>query len=175
MNPTSLPRRTDRCSGCPLEGTSKKSKHVPTEVIRVLEDSRDIDVLFVGEAPGAEEEARCRPFIGKSGKFVRTYIEKYAKTNYAIANCCRCRPTDSKGGNRPPTPEERNHCVKYLWEDIQRLKPKKIVALGGVAAGAFIDGFRSVAAIRGQEIPIRTPLGFRSTLFPTYHPAARDV
>lgn len=92
-----------------------------------------------------------------------------------------CRPVDSEGHNRQPTPEERAHCIKYTIEQIDQLKPKKIVALGGVSAGAFLDRFRSVASIRGQEIPIKVKSKqskdgwFHTKLCPTYHPAARDL
>lgn len=174
MSTKFLERRTDYCKGCPLEGTPNRSKHIPTEIVK-LTDEPGIEVLFIGEAPGENEAVECRPFIGKSGKYVRNVINKYANANYAIGNAARCRPTDEDGNNRAPTPEERAHCIRYTLDHIHKLKPKKIVCLGGVATGAFIDGFRSVASIRGQEIAWKSPKGFETVILPTYHPAARDM
>lgn len=177
-----MPRHSRYCVGCPLESARIRSKNVPTELFHVKgAESDNIDVLFLGEAPGEQEDAEGRPFVGKSGKLVKSYIDKYANANYAVGNVVRCRPVDAEGHNRQPTPEERAHCIKYTIEQIDQLKPKKIVALGGVSAGAFLDRFRSVASIRGQEIPIKVKSKqskdgwFHTKLCPTYHPAARDL
>jgi uracil-DNA glycosylase family 4 len=177
-----LPRRTNYCKGCPFEHTPEKQKHVPTQVLNTtcknieeLEE-KGVDVFFLGEAPGQAEAEDGTPLAGKNGNDLRAKIAQRAGSNsYAIGNVTRCRPLDDEGNQRFPTPEERARCFKYTLDEIHKFKPKRIVTLGGGATGAFMDGFPSMAAIRGQALPWESQKGFKSTLYPTYHPAVTDI
>lgn len=172
-----LERRTDKCKGCPLfKDRRHKCTHIPTEV-HIQKKGQPIKALFLGEAPGEEEDAQCRNFIGRSGTLFRKILKQYIKEdeNYAIMNVVRCRPVSSVDGrfeNRQPSREERRSCLGYTLRDLKKLKPEIVVAMGGQAAGAFIDKFKSVADIRGTVVKVENPLeGYKFDLLPTYHPA----
>ena len=123
------------------------------------------DWLFVGEGPGAEEDAKGEPFVGQAGKLLDNMLAaiglKRANKVY-IANIVKCRPP----GNRNPEPEEAQACESYLKRQIALIQPKLIVALGKVAAQNMLGTDATIASLRGQlhhyqEIP----------LIVTYHPA----
>lgn len=108
------------CRKCALaEGRSK--------IVVSRESGLDARVLFVGEAPGAEEDARGLPFVGRSGKLLDQWIEAMGLADdFAITNICRCRPPD----NRTPTRAERDACGPHLARLIAERGPRVIVALG---------------------------------------------
>lgn len=173
-----LQRRTNHCRGCPLYKTKGvQTCHVPTELV-IHDPKKPVTKIFVGEAPGEDEDAQGRPFVGRTGSLFRKVAFKIQeamdkKENFAIANMVRCRPSDKDGKNRQPTNDERNHCKQYLIEDINRIKPDLVVGMGGIAVGGFIDGFRSVASIRGVPQRVKNDIdGYDIKLFPTYHPSA---
>jgi uracil-DNA glycosylase len=123
------------------------------------------DWLFVGEAPGAEEDARGEPFVGQAGRLLDSMLAALgmnrAKAVY-IANMLKCRPP----GNRAPTPLEVDACKPYLDRQIALIQPKLIVALGKSAATSLLRAEASIASLRGrvhryQGIP----------MIVTYHPA----
>jgi uracil-DNA glycosylase len=130
----------------------------------------DADLMFVGEAPGADEDAQGEPFVGRAGQLLTKIIKAmgFAREEVYIANVLKCRP-DTPGssyGNRPPTPTEMQTCRPYLMEQIDIIQPKVIVALGAVA----------VEGLRGSRTPMRELRGrwdsFNGTpLMVTYHPA----
>jgi len=130
----------------------------------------DADVMFVGEAPGADEDAQGEPFVGKAGQLLTKIIKAmgFAREEVYIANILKCRP-DTPGaayGNRPPTPREMETCKPYLMEQIDIIQPKVIVALGATA----------VEGLLGSRIPMHQVRGkwnqFNGTpLMVTYHPA----
>jgi len=130
----------------------------------------DADLMFVGEAPGADEDAQGEPFVGRAGQLLTRIIKAmgFAREEVYIANVLKCRP-DTPGssyGNRPPTPREMQTCRPYLMEQIDIIQPKVIVALGAVA----------VEGLLGTRAPMRELRGrwnsFNSTpLMVTYHPA----
>jgi uracil-DNA glycosylase family 4 len=98
--------------------------------------------MFVGEGGGREEEKRGIPFIGASGELLRNTINcisKNHKFNYIISNVVKGRPKDEDGNNRQPTPVEIRHCSKFLEQEIERYKPKIIVALGATAYRHMVD------------------------------------
>ena len=173
-----LPRRHDYCNKhCPLFSTKVACRHVPTEVVQRNADG-GIDLAFVAEAPGADEDQIGRPLIGRSGQLLRKILKALGDTGigYSFSNICRCRPTtlvDNRLKDRPPTPAERTACLPYLWEDLRQLKPKQVVALGATAISAFIPRFKSVAETHGREVTARVQ-GFAEPfkILPTYHPAA---
>lgn len=121
--------------------------------------------LFVGEGPGAEEDAKGEPFVGQAGKLLDNMLAAIGLKrgqNVYIANVVRCRPP----GNRNPAPEEAASCEPYLTRQIELIRPKLIVALGKVAVQNLLATDASIASLRGkvhqyQGIP----------LLVTYHPA----
>ncbi len=121
--------------------------------------------LFVGEGPGAEEDARGEPFVGQAGKLLDNMLAamglKRGEDVY-IGNIVKCRPP----GNRNPEPSEAHQCEPYLHRQIELIRPKLIVALGKVAALNLLNTDASIASLRGKVHSFRgTPL------IVTYHPA----
>ena len=94
------------------------------------------NIVFLGEAPGAEEERTGRPFVGASGTLLRTMIFQAGISGYHILNRLKCRPPD----NRPPEPEELLNCQPFLEEQLQVIKPRVVIALGRYAQAMFIEG-----------------------------------
>lgn len=121
--------------------------------------------LFVGEGPGAEEDARGEPFVGQAGKLLDSMlaaIRLKRGENVYIANIVKCRPP----GNRTPEPGEAQACEPYLARQIELIAPKLIVALGKVAAQNLLGAEATIASMRGKLHRYRgTPL------IVTYHPA----
>src|SRR4051812_1396771 len=129
------------------------------------------ELMFVGEAPGADEDAQGEPFIGKAGQLLTKIIEVMGlrRDSVYIANILKCRP-DTPGqafGNRKPTPQEMQTCIPFLHEQIDLIKPRVLVALGGTAVEGLLTGTDIVMGkTRGQWHLYRgTPL------MPTFHPA----
>lgn len=124
------------------------------------------EVLFVGEGPGANEDAQGQPFVGRSGQLLDHYLEAVdlsRSTNVYIANIVKCRPPQ----NRDPLPEESAACLPWLRQQFQLLHPKIIVCLGRIAAQQLIDPGFSVSRDHGKFFDKH------GTLFmATYHPAA---
>ena len=123
------------------------------------------DWLFIGEAPGAEEDAVGEPFVGQSGKLLDNMLKSIRLkrgVNVYITNVVKCRPP----GNRDPRSEEVTACEPYLAKQIALIKPKLIVALGKVAADHLLHTDHSIASLRGKIHDCEgTPLVV------TYHPA----
>ncbi len=123
------------------------------------------DWLFVGEGPGADEDALGEPFVGQAGKLLDNMlmaIKLKRGENVYIANIVKCRPP----GNRTPEADEIAACMPYLQRQIELLKPKLIVALGKVASNAMVGKDVTLASLRGK------PHDYRGIpLIATYHPA----
>ena len=130
----------------------------------------DAQLMFVGEAPGADEDEQGEPFVGRAGQLLTKIIEATGlkRSDVYIANILKCRP-DTPGqsaGNRPPTPEERATCIPYLQEQIDLIRPQAIVALGATAVEGLLGKTLGITKLRGNWQTYRgTPL------MPTYHPA----
>lgn len=123
------------------------------------------DWLFIGEGPGADEDAQGEPFVGQAGKLLDNMLAAIALkrgTNVYIANIVKCRPP----GNRNPLPEEAQACSGYLQRQIELIQPKLIIALGKVAAVNLLGRDASIASLRGK---VHTHRGI--PLIVTYHPA----
>jgi DNA polymerase len=123
------------------------------------------DWLFVGEGPGADEDAQGEPFVGQAGRLLDNMlaaINLKRGANVYIANIVKCRPP----GNRNPQPEEAQACAPYLQRQIELIRPKLIVALGKVAAVNLLGRDASIASLRGQVHAYRG-----IPLIVTYHPA----
>jgi DNA polymerase len=128
------------------------------------------DLMFVGEAPGADEDRLGEPFVGAAGQTLTKIITAMGRTrqNVYIANILKCRP-DNPGqgsGNRKPTPKEMQTCVPFLQEQIAIIRPKVIVALGATAMEGLLGATAGITKLRGRW---HTWRGI--PLMPTYHPA----
>lgn len=130
----------------------------------------DAQLMFIGEAPGADEDVQGEPFVGRAGELLTKIIQAMglARDSVYIANILKCRP-DTPGqsaGNRKPTPEEMQTCIPYLHEQIDLIGPKVIVALGATAVDGLLGKTVGITKLRGNW---RTYRGI--PLMPTYHPA----
>jgi len=105
-------------------------------------------ILFVGEAPGADEDAQGRPFVGRAGRLLDKVIEACGlkRSDVFIANILKCRPPE----NRDPRPEEIISCLPYLQRQIEIIDPEIIVALGAHAARTLLNTNKAIGQIRGQ-------------------------
>jgi DNA polymerase len=146
-----------QCRNCPLCG--KRTHTVPGEG-----NAESPDIMFVGEGPGADEDAQGRPFVGKAGKLLDKMIEAmgYRRKEVYIANVVKCRPPE----NRKPQREEMDMCLPYLREQIRLIQPKVIVGLGGTAMEGLLGKPIAITRLRGiwQEYQ-----GIK--LMPTFHPS----
>jgi uracil-DNA glycosylase family 4 len=127
-------------------------------------------LMFIGEAPGADEDLQGEPFVGKAGQLLTKIIQTMglSRGSVYIANILKCRP-DTPGqaaGNRKPTPEEMQTCIPYLQEQIDLIGPRVIIALGATAVEGLLGKTIGITKLRGQW---RTYRGI--PLMPTYHPA----
>ncbi len=145
------------CNACPLSST--RTQAVPGV------GAERADWLFVGEAPGADEDAQGEPFVGQAGKLLDAMLAAIGLKrgdNVYIANVLKCRPP----GNRNPAAEEVMRCEPYLLRQVELIQPKLIVALGKFAAQTLLAQDAPIAKLRGsvhryQGIPMVV----------TYHPA----
>jgi DNA polymerase len=151
------------CVKCPHLAASRKNV-----VFGV--GSIDAQLMFVGEAPGADEDAQGEPFVGAAGQLLTKIIQAtgLSRADVYIANILKCRP-DTPGqsyGNRKPTPEEMATCIPYLHEQIDLIQPKVIVALGATAVEGLLGKTLGITKLRGNWQTYRgTPL------MPTFHPS----
>src|SRR5688572_24198615 len=122
------------------------------------------DLMFVGEAPGADEDVQGEPFVGRAGQLLTKIIEAIGmkREDVYIANVIKCRPP----GNRNPEPDEVEQCEPFLFRQIDTIKPKVIVALGKFAAQSLLRTTDPITRMRGREYKYRDAI-----LMPTYHPA----
>ena len=145
------------CVACPLGTTRNKFVYGV--------GNTNADLMFVGEGPGAEEDRRGEPFVGRAGQLLDKILAamQLSRDEVYIANVVKCRPPN----NRDPLPEEMNTCMPYLREQIRLIKPKILCALGRIAGQALLNTSTPLGKLRGQwhqfeGIP----------LLVTYHPAA---
>jgi DNA polymerase len=122
------------------------------------------DLMFVGEAPGADEDVQGEPFVGRAGQLLTKIIEaiELRREDVYIANVIKCRPP----GNRNPEPDEVEQCEPFLFRQIDTIKPRVIVALGKFAAQSLLRTADPITRLRGREYKYRDAI-----LIPTYHPA----
>jgi uracil-DNA glycosylase len=158
-----LRQRASVCLKCPHLAKSRKN---------VVFGVGDIhaQLMFVGEAPGADEDAQGEPFVGAAGQLLTRIIKTMglSRETVYIANILKCRP-DTPGqsaGNRKPTGDEMKTCLPYLLEQIDLIRPKVLVALGATAIEGLLGAGGGIGKLRGKfqtfhDIP----------LMPTFHPA----
>jgi uracil-DNA glycosylase len=145
------------CKACPLHRTRRQA--VPGV------GDEHADWLFVGEGPGADEDARGEPFVGQAGKLLDNMLAAIALRrgeNVYIANVVKCRPP----GNRNPEASEARACEPFLARQIELIAPKLIVALGKVAANNLLQAEATIGSLRGKVHDCRG-----IPLIVTYHPA----
>jgi uracil-DNA glycosylase family 4 len=126
-------------------------------------------LMFVGEAPGADEDRLGRPFVGRSGQLLDKMIVAMGlrREDVYIANVLKTRPPD----NATPTSEEARLCAPYLFEQIRVIAPEAIVTLGLPAVRTLLDTQESMGRLRGTWATFRSPDGRLVPVMPTYHPA----
>lgn len=130
------------------------------------EGNPNAKVMFIGEAPGKEEDLQGRPFVGAAGKLLRQtlrVVEIPLKKVY-IANILKCRPP----GNRDPRPEEIIACIPYLKKQIQIIKPAIICTLGKFSTQNLLATLQGITHLRGKSFTMNDG----KIIIPTYHPAA---
>jgi uracil-DNA glycosylase len=157
LDGTALKAEVAGCTACPLHAQRTQT------VFGVGDEAADW--LFVGEGPGAEEDARGEPFVGQAGKLLDNMLAAIGLQrgrNVYIANVVKCRPP----GNRNPEPPEAAACEPYLARQVALIRPKLVIALGRVAAVNLLARDATIASLRGRlhdygGIP----------LVVTYHPA----
>jgi len=158
-----LNSRVASCIKCPNLASTRKTTVFGVGDIHAR-------LMFVGEAPGAEEDEQGEPFVGKAGQLLNKIIQTMGLTRQKvyIANILKCRP-DTPGqaaGNRKPTAPEMATCIPYLHEQIDLIQPAVLVALGGTAVEGLLGATVGITKLRGNW---QTYRGI--PLMPTYHPA----
>jgi uracil-DNA glycosylase family 4 len=150
------------CCKCGLG--SSRTNAVPGE------GSPDARIMFIGEAPGADEDAQGRPFVGRAGQLLDKIIEACGlkRSDVFIANILKCRPPD----NRDPRAEEIISCLPYLQRQIEIIEPEVIVALGAHAAKTLLNTTKSIGQLRGHFHEYYPGIGRPPIkLMATYHTA----
>jgi uracil-DNA glycosylase family 4 len=129
----------------------------------------DADLMFVGEAPGANEDKQGLPFVGSAGKLLEKLLGEIglARADVFIANVLKCRPP----GNRDPHPTEIEACQDYLWRQIDLIQPRVLCTLGNFSTKLLRGDPTGITRLHGSaEVRIIGPRAVR--LYPIYHPAA---
>ncbi|MBN1869572.1 MAG: uracil-DNA glycosylase [Candidatus Omnitrophica bacterium] len=152
------------CTRCPLHKT--RTNTVPGE------GDLNADIMFVGEAPGRNEDLQGKPFVGRAGEVFDRLLDSIGLTRAQIylCNILKCRPPD----NRNPLPSEIRACVGSLDIQIKIVNPKIIGALGNFATTYLFEKFRmapaKISAVAGRVIEVETPFGPKK-IAPVFHPA----
>jgi DNA polymerase len=149
-------------------GDCRRCKLAPTRTNIVFgEGSPKAELMFVGEGPGADEDATGRPFVGRAGQLLTKMIEAIdlKREDVYIANVVKSRPP----GNRAPEVDEVKACIPFLFRQIEAIRPKLIVALGNPAMQALLDTKIGITKMRGQLQDYPRVSGIK--VLPTFHPA----
>lgn len=150
------------CDGCSLRSTWGS---ITTPKMAVSGNTRNPDILVIGEGPGAEEDAQGKAMVGPSGQLLREHLPKHIIDRCAFVNVVRCRPPS----NRTPTPSEAHSCSIYLNADIERLPIKYILGVGAVPLKQFASALQ-ILEIHGLKFPVQ--VGNKQLwYFPVIHPS----
>ena len=152
-----LAREVSGCQKCGLAATRTQTVFA--------RGNPDAQLCFVGEAPGADEDAQGLPFVGRAGQLLDRMIAAMGlspETDVYVCNILKCRPPE----NRRPEPAEMAACFPYLHEQLALVRPRAIVALGNTAVGALLETKLGITKVRGQWKLYRGIL-----VMPTYHPS----
>lgn len=157
-----IAQQAAKCRSCGLGET--RTNPVPGE------GNPNARIVFVGEAPGADEDAQGRPFVGRAGKLLTKIINAMglARKDVFICNILKCRPP----GNRDPKPDEIKECIGFLHKQLEIIAPEIIVALGAHAAKTLLKTKKPIGQLRGIFHDYYTSEDAEPIkLMPTYHPA----
>jgi uracil-DNA glycosylase family 4 len=156
-----LYKEVQRCEKCPLHETRTK--------VVFGAGNADADLMFVGEAPGAEEDRQGLPFVGRAGQLLNQMLEEIglSREEVFIANVLKNRPP----GNRDPQPQEIEACEPWLWRQVQLIEPRVVCTLGNFSTKLLTGSPTGITKVRGT--PQVRELGGRIVyLLPLFHPAA---
>lgn len=154
-------KEVQRCEKCPLHETRTK--------VVFGAGNADADLMFVGEAPGAEEDRQGLPFVGRAGQLLNQLLEEIglSREEVFIANVLKNRPP----GNRDPLPPEIGACEPWLWRQVQLIEPRVVCTLGNFSTKLLSGSQTGITKVRGT--PQVHELGGRMVyLLPLFHPAA---
>jgi uracil-DNA glycosylase len=149
------------CVRCPL--------HQSRTTVVFGAGNADADLMFVGEAPGANEDRQGLPFVGQAGKLLDKLLAEIGleRADVFVANVLKCRPPD----NRDPQPREIETCEDYLWRQVDLIEPTVICTLGNFATKLLRGDITGISRLHGQAE--ERVIGSRTVrLYPLYHPAA---
>lgn len=151
----------DKCMKCTNCELSKKRNNVVFG-----EGAPNADIMFIGEAPGFDEDRQGRPFVGRAGQLLTKALKSLdleRERDYYICNICKCRPEN----NRTPFEDEANACIGYLRNQVALVKPKIIVCLGATSMKYILGSQWRITRDRGKWIKRKS-----CYIMPTFHPAA---
>ncbi len=154
-------KEVSKCTKCALHETRTKAVFGA--------GNADADLMFVGEAPGAEEDRQGLPFVGRAGQLLNQLLEEIglSREDVFICNVLKSRPPD----NRDPLPGEIAACEPYLWEQVRLIEPRVVCTLGNFATKLLTGSPTGITRVRG--VPQTHTLGVRTVyLLPLFHPAA---
>lgn len=159
------------CRKCPLGKTRIKFVFGVGNVYSKL--------VFVGEAPGYDEDHKGEPFVGRAGQLLNKIIEamNLKREDVYIANITKCHPMidptnpEKRGNDRPPTREEMAECMPYLEKQLEIIRPEVICALGKTAAQGLLNTEETIGNLRGRVLDLKIG-SLDIKIVPTYHPAA---
>ncbi len=157
----SLYKAVSKCTKCPLHETRTKAVFGA--------GNADADLMFVGEAPGAEEDKQGLPFVGRAGQLLNQMLEEIglSREDVFICNVLKSRPPN----NRDPMPEEIAACEPYLWDQVRLIEPRVVCTLGNFATKLLTGSPTGITRVRGT--PQTHQLGGRTVfILPIFHPAA---
>ncbi len=160
-----IEREIRNCRKCEL--WKYKTNYVPGE------GNPNARVVFIGEAPGREEDIQGRPFVGRAGKYLNDVLKRLGvnRNDVYITNVLKCRPPN----NRDPKPEEIEACKPYLMKQLEVIKPDVVVCLGRFSSDVILNefgvGFGGISRDRGKVFEVER-WGKVIKIVPTYHPAA---
>ena len=155
-------RQAQSCTNCPQLASTRQT-------VVFGSGNADADLMFVGEAPGANEDKQGVPFVGQAGKLLDKLLAGIGLTrpDVFVANVLKCRPP----GNRDPLPEEIAACEGHLFRQIELIRPKVVATLGNFATKLLSGRPEGITRVHGREQPVSLG-GNRVVLYPIFHPAA---
>jgi uracil-DNA glycosylase len=155
-------RHAQSCTRCPQLASTRQT-------VVFGSGNADADLMFVGEAPGANEDRQGLPFVGQAGRLLETLLGEIglSRSDVFINNTLNCRPP----GNRDPLPQEIEHCQEYLFRKIELIEPRLICTLGNFATKLLRGDTTGITRLHGRE-EVRRIGPRRVRLYPIYHPAA---
>jgi DNA polymerase len=154
-------REASNCTRCPLAATR-------TTVV-FGNGNADADLMFVGEAPGAEEDRQGLPFVGRAGGLLTELLGEIglSRDDVFVANVLKCRPP----GNRDPQPSEIESCQPYLYRQVELIEPRVIATLGNFATKLLTGNRAGISRVHGST-QVHELAGRSVFLMPLFHPAA---